>query len=222
MKINERLKKIGNLVPANSFCLDIGCDHALLDIYLVKQNKNIKAIASDIKEGPLQQALLNIKKEKLEDKIELRLGNGLDTYSPDIDTVIISGMGGRSIIGILKNNLRVAKKIDTLILSPNNYLEDVRRFCCKIGFYIADEELVKDKKFIYQIIVLKKGHKKYHKKDYFFGPILLEKKSNLFYEYYTRELKTREILMQILPKNYYLKRLQTKKEIKLLRNNLRT
>ena len=56
MKINERLKKIGDLVEANSFCLDVGCDHALLDIYLVKKNKNIKSIASDIKEGPLAQA----------------------------------------------------------------------------------------------------------------------------------------------------------------------
>ena len=45
MKINDRLKHIGDLVEANSFCLDIGCDHAFLDIYLVKQNKNIKAIS---------------------------------------------------------------------------------------------------------------------------------------------------------------------------------
>ena len=63
MKINARLKKIGDLVEANSFCLDIGCDHALLDIYLVTQNKNIKAIASDIAEGPLEHARRNIKRE---------------------------------------------------------------------------------------------------------------------------------------------------------------
>ena len=65
MKINARLKKIGDLVEANSFCLDIGCDHALLDIYLVNQKKNIKAIASDIAEGPLEHARKNIKREPL-------------------------------------------------------------------------------------------------------------------------------------------------------------
>ena len=37
MKINARLKKIGDLVNANSLILDIGCDHALLDIYLIKE-----------------------------------------------------------------------------------------------------------------------------------------------------------------------------------------
>ena len=95
MKINDRLKHIGDLVEANSFCLDIGCDHAFLDIYLVKQNKNIKAIASDIAEGPVKQARENIKREGLEDTIEVRLGNGLDTYSDEVNTVIIAGMGDR-------------------------------------------------------------------------------------------------------------------------------
>ena len=100
MKINDRLKKIGDLVDANSFCLDIGCDHAFLDIYLVKKNKNIKAIASDIAEGPVKQAKDNIKREGLEKSIEVRLGNGLDTYTDEVDTIIIAGMGGRNMIGI--------------------------------------------------------------------------------------------------------------------------
>ena len=149
MKINERLKKIGDLVEANSVCLDVGCDHALLDIYLVKRNKNIKAIASDIAEGPLEQAKRNIKRERLDGEIEVRLGSGFNTYSDDIDTIIISGMGGRNIIGICKENPKVLKKVKTIILSPNNYQEDVKRYLCKNGFYISNEEFVRDKKFIY-------------------------------------------------------------------------
>ena len=152
MKINERLERIGDLVEANSFCLDVGCDHALLDIYLVKKNKNIKAIASDIAEGPLEQAKQNIIRENLENEIETRLGPGLKTYSEGIDTIIISGMGGRNIIGICKDSPKVLKKINTLIISPNNYQEDVKRYLCKNGFYIENEEFVRDKKFIYQII----------------------------------------------------------------------
>ena len=66
MKLNTRLKKIGDLVDANSLVLDIGCDHAFLDIYLVKERGFKKAIASDIGEGPLKSALDNIKKYKVE------------------------------------------------------------------------------------------------------------------------------------------------------------
>lgn len=220
MKINDRLKQIGDLVEANSFCLDIGCDHAFLDIYLVKKNKNIKAIASDIAEGPVKQAKENIKREGLEDKIEVRLGNGLDTYSDEIDTVIISGMGGRNMIGIFKNNMAVLKKIKTIIISPNNYQIDIKKFLTKNGFYIDDEELVKDKKFIYQIIKFKGGKKRYSKREYFFGPILLQKKGELFEEYYKREKLSREILVSILPKNYRYKKFITRREIKMIEEEL--
>lgn len=216
MKINDRLKKIGDLVEANSFCLDIGCDHAFLDIYLVKKNKNIKAIASDIAEGPVKQAKDNIKREGLEDKIEVRLGNGLDTYTDEVDTIIISGMGGRNMIGIFKNNIKVLKNIDTIILSPNNYQIDVKKFLVKNGFYIDDEELVKDKKFIYQIIKFKKGKRHYSRKEYFFGPVLLQKKGTLFEKYYKREKLSREILISILPKNYRYKKFITRREIKMI------
>lgn len=220
MKINSRLKKIGDLVSNNSYCLDVGCDHALLDIYLVKRGDNIKAVASDVGKGPLEHAKGNIKKEHLEDKIEVRLGNGLDTYSDGIDTVIISGMGGRNIIGILKNNINITKKIDTFILSPNNYQEDVKRYLVKIGFYIDDEYLVKEGKIIYQIIKFRKGKKRYNKIEYFFGPILLTKKDKLFKEYYGRELKSREILISILPKNYYFRKFILKKEIKMIKEHI--
>lgn len=220
MKINDRLKTIGDLVSANSFCLDVGCDHALLDIYLVKKNKGIKAIASDVLEGPLAHAKENIKREGLEEEIEVRLGDGLDTYSDEVDTVIISGMGGRNMIGIFKNNLQVLKKINTIILSPNNYQEDVKRFLCKNGFIIDDEVMVKEKKFIYQIIKFTKGKKKYTKKEYFFGPVFLKKKDKLFKEYFERELKSREILLEVLPNNYRWKKFLTKREIKMIKEEL--
>ena len=220
MKINDRLKKIGDLVEANSFCLDVGCDHAFLDIYLVGRNENIRAIASDVKEGPLNHAKQNIKKHHLEDKIECRLGNGLDTYTDNVDTIIISGMGGRSMIGIFKNHLEVLKKVYTIILSPNNYQTDVKKFLCKHHFYLHDEELVKEGKFIYQILVFKKGKKKYSKKEYFFGPVLLEKKGKLFMEYYQRELMSKEILIKMLPKNYRWKKFLTRREIKMIKEEI--
>ncbi len=220
MKINARLKKIGDLVEANSFCLDVGCDHALLDIYLIHRDKNIKTIASDIARGPLDQAKKNIKREHLEDVIETRLGPGLSTYTQEVNTIIISGMGGRNIIGICKDNLNILKKINTLIISPNNYQEDVKKYLCKHGFYISNEEFVKDKKFIYQIIILKRGKKKYTKKEYFFGPIFLEKKGPLFREYFDRELKTREILISMLPNNFRLKKYKLKKDIKMIKNEI--
>ncbi len=220
MKINERLKKIGDLVDKDSLCLDIGCDHALLDIYLVKEKHQKKAVAADIKEGPLLKAKENIKKYNLDKEVEIRLGDGLATYSDDIDTAIASGIGGRTIIGIFKKNLKVTRSLKQIIISPNNYQKDVRSFFTKVGFYIETEELVKDGKYIYQIIKFKKGKKHYSKKDLFFGPCLLTKKDKLFKEYFTRELTSRIITLKLLPKNYRLKKYKTKKEIKIIKKEL--
>ena len=44
IKISKRLEAISSLVPINSNVIDIGCDHALLDIYLY-QNKISKKTA---------------------------------------------------------------------------------------------------------------------------------------------------------------------------------
>ena len=61
MKINDRLKKIGDLVEANSFCLDVGCDHALLDIYLVKKNEkeSLDNLKDTIKDSIVTDKLQN-------------------------------------------------------------------------------------------------------------------------------------------------------------------
>lgn len=219
MKINARLKKIGDLVEENSTCLDVGCDHAMLDIYLVKKRKNIKAIASDIAEGPLTQAKENIRKEHLEKEIETRLGYGLSTYTNEIDTIIISGMGGRNIIEILKTS-NVLSKIKCLILSPNNYQKEVKEYLCKKGFEISNEEFVEDNHFIYQIIIFHPGKKHYSKREYFFGPVLLQKKGSLFQKYYKREKERLEILLSLLPKNYWLLRYQIKQKIKMIEKEI--
>lgn len=214
IKINNRLKLIGDLVDKNDNVLDIGCDHGLLEIYLLK--KKIKVVGTDNKKGPLDICKSNLKKEKV--KCELRLGDGLDTYS-DEDTVIISGMGGINIIKILQKDVIKSKKVDKYILSPNNYIKDVRMYLNKLGYYIEDEKLIKDK-YIYTVIVFKKGKKRYNKKEYYFGPILLKNKNKLFNEYYKKDLNSKEIILKLLPKKDYYHRLLLHNNIKMIKKEL--
>jgi len=222
MIINNRLKKVADLVDNNASFLDIGCDHAFLDIYLAKSKdkKFREIVASDNKEGPLEQAKKNIINNKVEEKIELRLGDGLEVYTSSIDTVIISGMGGRNMIGIFKNHMECLKTIETIIISPNNYQSDVKKFLVSVGYSIVDEYLIKEGKIIYQVLKFHKGKSKYSKREYFFGPVLLKRKDDIFMEYYLRELKSREILLNLLPKGYYFRKVNIKREIKLIKEEL--
>lgn len=129
MIVNKRLKEVSKLVDDGSSILDVGCDHAFQISFWHKiKLKTKKIVASDNKEGPLEQAKNNILQHKLSELIELRLGNGLDVYTSDIDTVIISGMGGRNMIGIFKAHPEYLKNINTFILSPNNFQVDLKNF----------------------------------------------------------------------------------------------
>ena len=56
IKLSNRLAAIASLVPLKSSVIDIGCDHALLDIYLYQNKQVEKIIASDINENALNNA----------------------------------------------------------------------------------------------------------------------------------------------------------------------
>jgi len=214
--LSLRLKSIADYIPDNIKMVDIGCDHALLDIYLYKTRKNIKIIASDVNENALNQAKTNIKKYKLDNVIETRLSDGLDNIAKDeIDTIVISGMGAHTIVGILHKNLKKLANVDNIIIQSNNHTHFLREKITKLNYYIASEKLVKDNNIIYTIICFKKGKKRYSKKELYFGPYLLKENSNLFKERNKQDLEKLIHLESIVPKNHYLHRMNIKKRINL-------
>ena len=220
IKISKRLEAISSLIPINSSIIDIGCDHALLDIYLIQKKIIKSSIASDINANALNNAKENIKKYNLEKLIDTRLGNGLDTLNDKdkVDTIVISGMGAHTIIGILKNNLDKLRNINTLIIQSNTKLELLRKEITKLNYLIDDEMILEDNKKNYIVIKFIKGKKRYSKKELYFGPILITKKDKVFKEYYNKELSKLKIYLKLLPKNNIIDRYKIKKEIRLYKN----
>jgi len=217
--LSKRLKEISNYIPDNIKMVDIGCDHALLDIYLYKNRKNISIIASDVNKNALNQAKTNIKKYNLEDVIETRISNGLDNISKDeIDTIVISGMGAHTIIGILHMNLKKLENVENIIVQSNNHIDFLRKKITELNYYIDNEKLVKDNGIIYTIISFKKGKKRYNKKELYFGPYLLKENSDLFREKNKEDLEKLNHLESVIPKTHHLHRLKIKNKIKLYKS----
>lgn len=216
IRLSKRLAAIASLVPKDTNLLDIGCDHGLLEIYLWQNERCNKYISSDVNESALNNAKENILKYKANSKIETRLGNGLSVINSSdmIDTVVISGMGAHTIIGILKYQIDKFK-IDTLIIQSNTKLEFLRKEITKLGYYIDSELIVEDNKKIYVIIRFKKGYKKYNKKELYFGPKLMKENSELFQEYKRIELEKLNIRKKLVPKRDIILRYKIKREINL-------
>ena len=102
MKLSKRLLTIADLIDTKNV-IDVGCDHALLDIYLT-QEKQLNCRGTDISSKVLENAKNNVKKYNLEKKIPLILTNGLENIKiKKDDTIIIAGMGASTILEILNN-----------------------------------------------------------------------------------------------------------------------
>ena len=116
MRTSKRLKAITKFIDENDKVIDVGCDHALLDIYLKEDYPNINIIASDISQGAIKQAKKMVEKHNMDEKIDVRIGDGLSVADVDeYDTIVIAGMGYYTIKEILSNEDKI-KKVKKIII----------------------------------------------------------------------------------------------------------
>lgn len=216
MNISKRLRVISDFIPDNSFVLDIGCDHALLDIYTCLQKDGVKCVASDVKEGPLQMAKKNVAKYNVSDRISVVLADGLASYKKGVNIVVISGLGSSTIVDILKKGTDVLNDVETIIISSNNDYYYLRSCICNLGFYIYDESIVLDKGKYYPIVVFKKGFKKYNKYELKYGPVLLNKKSSVFLDYLKYEKEKLCVIYKSLGIKHFLRKTSVKKDLRFI------
>ncbi len=216
MKLSKRLISISNFIDDNSKVIDVGCDHALLDIYLFKNKKNISLIASDVRSGPLKQAKRNIDKYNCD--IKVKLGYGISTIESDVDTVVIAGMGGDTIVDILNNDSNLLVNVEKMVLSPQSEWMKVRKVISSLGFYISNEILVEDGTKYYLIIEAKKGYKDYNDLELEYGPLLLKNKSLEFLSYYKKVLAEEKKVLEKIPKEKIEEYKNKEKEINILKN----
>ena len=151
-KLSPRLMSAAEFVRPMAVVADVGTDHAYLPIYLCKTGKIRSAVASDINEGPVERAKINIASHSLAKKIAVCHTDGLsgiETYSPT--DVVICGMGGELIVDIISKAEWTKNRDIRLILQPMTHAEKLREYLCESGYLIIDEALAREEK-VYQII----------------------------------------------------------------------
>lgn len=207
INLSKRLLAISSMVQKNSTTIDVGCDHALLDIYLSQNKIAKKLIASDVTEGALKQAKKNISLSGVKN-VETRLADGLDALkeSDNVDTIIISGLGNQKIINILKKDVYKLKNVKNIIIQSNTGYDMVRKEVNKLGYFVEDETLVKENSIIYIIIKFTKGNKKYSNRQLYFGPVLLKNKNELFKEFVNNEINKNSYIINNLPRRKIIKK----------------
>lgn len=202
--ISLRLKKIADLIDENSKIINVGTDHALLEIYLAL-NKNVNSIGIDISYESVKKAKKNVKENNLNNKITIIQNDGLQNIKLNNEIITISGLGTYTILNILKDI-----KYNDIIIQSNNNLYTLRKEMIKKNYYIYSEEIVFDKRF-YIIIYFKYGKKKYSKFELYLGPFIKDK------DYINYLIKINTKKLQNIPKNKIIKRYHTKLLIRKLK-----
>ncbi len=203
MKLSTRLETILQMTLPCETAADIGCDHAFAAIELVRRGIAGRAVASDIRKGPLKIAAEHVEEAGLQDRIPVRLGSGLDPLAEgEADAVLIAGMGGKLMRSILLSGAGKLGKVKQLVLSPHTDAGAVREAAEDLGFRIAAETLAKEDGKYYTVIRAEKEEDagtspRMTERERTYGPCLLRERPPLFLE---KLKKRRNILKQVLRK----------------------
>ena len=152
-QLSPRLALCASYVRQGSVVADIGTDHALLPVWLVRSGKAVRAVASDINEGPIERARLNVSRNELNDRISTVVADGLAGVDPEqVDDIVIAGMGGDLIAAILDAAPWTKDSRYRLILQPMSHAERLREYLFTNGFSIEQEQAVRDSGRVYSVI----------------------------------------------------------------------
>lgn len=192
MKLTDRLLKIASLVTKGKKVADIGTDHGYIPVYLLNKGDIDYAILADVNKGPLENAKKEVRHNGLMDKVDLRLGSGIEVLEKnEVDEIIIAGMGGILISELLEAKKEVAHSLDKLILQPMQAQNELRKYLLNNGYEILDEVLVKEDFRLYEIIIAKYTSKNTQVEDEIFyevGKKLIENKDPLLNEFIDKKI----------------------------------
>ena len=165
--LGKRLALCASMVREGTALADIGTDHAYLPVWLAREGKISRAVAADIKLGPLRAAQRNIKKYDVEDRVSARLSNGLETVFPnEADDIVIAGMGGELIASIIDDASWLKDSGKRLILQPMTSPEELRLYLASHGFSVLRETAVAEDGHLYSVMLVQ-----YHPGETAFGEL---------------------------------------------------
>lgn len=157
MELTPRLRAIAEQVPQGARLADIGTDHGYLPVWLLLAGQIDRAIAADLREGPLKRARETAARFGMGERVDFRLCDGLSGIRPEeVDAAAIAGMGGETIASILEA-APWTKEGTLLLLQPMTGFAELRRWLQENGYRILKECLACEGKRLYSIWLVMGG-----------------------------------------------------------------
>lgn len=150
LRLSERINMAAKMVRKGSVVADVGTDHAYLPAKLILDGICPKALACDLRKGPLENAKKTVEAYGIADKVELRLSDGFDEIEPfEAQDFVICGMGGTLMAELVSRACWLKDPSKKLILQPQSHAEDIRKHLIDNDFEILEEDACTDSGKLY-------------------------------------------------------------------------
>lgn len=184
--LGPRLRAAASLVAPGLPVADVGTDHALLLVDLLRSGRVPRGVAVDIGSAPLAGARARLQAEGLLAQVDVRLGDGLAVLAPgEVGSVVIAGMGGRRIVKIVGGRPAVVSRLTRLVVQPNTEVAWVRAGLRDAGLHLVEERLVRDTGRWYAVLAWAQGEpvQPWTAADLLWGPLLRARRDPGLFEF---------------------------------------
>lgn len=150
--LRPRLAAAAELLGQMHTVADIGCDHGRLSAALLQSGAAARVIAVDVSAASLKKASELSRYIGLDDRMDVRLGDGLSALSRcEADGLALCGMGGMLMAELLGAAAIPLMGAMRAVFQPMRGIAEIRKYLFLQGFRIERDVVVPDSGRLYQV-----------------------------------------------------------------------
>jgi tRNA (adenine22-N1)-methyltransferase len=157
--LSPRLAALADAIVPASRVADVGTDHGLLPLWLAATGRASYCLATE-KTAVLLDGVARPKADApWALLLDYRAGDGLDALRPDdrIDTIVLAGLGGRTVVRLLAAPQASSPAVRRLVLQPRSEPARTRLWLSKHGWRPVAERLTEDRGRLHLTIAAERG-----------------------------------------------------------------
>ncbi len=144
-RLPQRLAAVASEIEPGSRVADIGTDHGKLPLWLAATGRAAFCLATETEPALLARSATKAHGAAWAGRLAFRTGDGLAAIEEGdhIDTVVIAGVGGRTIVRLL--TAPRSADLRRLVLQPRSEAVLLRRWLSEHGWRVASERLTEER-----------------------------------------------------------------------------
>ena len=160
--LSPRLAALADAIAPGSRIADVGSDHGLLPLWLAASGRAAYCLAAE----KTEELLAGVARPKTDapwaQRLAYRAGDGLGAIRPDdrIDTIVLAGLGGRTIVRLLGAPEAESATLRRLVLQPRSEPARTRLWLTKHDWRLIGERLTEERGRFHLTLTAERGNDK--------------------------------------------------------------